>query len=214
MRPAFSFYLFTSPVMNKTFPILLLILAGIAACHYEKPAEATSFAFTESDSLQAARFNILRYFSQEEADTLLVDAVTFIGRKPVLATSESRFHPKFRSYYAEYSRQFSFFLYHIDTDSVHAFYMLRPARSLDGNTRGVLGQYTLDENKHMIDFIEILNTRVRPKSELKKIGLILFEALLEKGHVDDMISDTAMVEWPDDRLKYDHRRNEWRYDVE
>lgn len=201
-------------MMYKKFFILIIFPAILIACQHKKSSNHTALTFTTSDSLRAQQYNIFNYFSVQEADTLLVDAVTFIGRKPVIATSETRFDPEFRAYYKDYAQQFSFFLYHIDADSVHTFYMLRPARSLDGNTRGVLGQFRLDSENGMHHFVEILNTRVSSRQALKKIGLMLFDDLLHYGHVDYLIGDTAMVEWPDGRLKYDRIRNEWRYDVD
>lgn len=200
--------------MKNTIPLLVLLLALTAGCRQKNPGHTPPFVFTENDSLRALPFNIHNYHPTAEADTLLVDAVTFVGRKPVLATSETRFNSEFRAYYRDYAQRFSFFLYHIDADSVHSFYMLRPARSLEGNTRAVLGQFRMDNENGMYDFVELLNTRVKSDQALKKIGLILFDELLHYGHVDQLIGDTAMVEWPDGRLKYDRMKNEWRYDVD
>lgn len=199
----------------KIFPLFfLIVLLLLSSCWQLQQEEEHPFAFNETDSIKAAEFYIGKYFDDDVADTILVNAVTFIGRKPVVATSESRFNQEFRQHYIDNSKGFDFFLYHINPDSLHSFFMIRPARSVHGNLRGVLGNYRLNPDNTMYDFIEILNTHIKSREELQKIGLILFEELISKGHVHELIGDTAMVEWPDDRLKYDKVRNEWRYDVE
>lgn len=165
------------------------------------------------DSLYAAQHDILNYFSPDDADTILVNAVTFVGKKPALATSVTRYNPEFREHYIEYSDSFSFFLYHISDDSTHYFYMIRPARSLEGNRRGVIGKYRMNDDLSLYDFEEFANTLIKSEEELKSTGITLFRELLEKGNIDKYLPDTLFIEWPDDRLKYDKNKNEWRYDV-
>lgn len=154
---------------------------------------------------------ITRYFPEDTADTILVNAVTFVGRKPPASISLTRFEPQFRDYYIGYAKSFSFYLYHITEDSTHLFYMIRPARSLEGNTRGVIGNFRMNTDYSLYDFEEVANTRIKPREELQKIGVTLFRELLENGNIDHYLPDTAMIEWPDDRLKYDKVTNEWRY---
>ena len=200
--------------MNRVLLNMTIVITLVTACSQQENEGQNSFEFTAADSAWAAQYHISNYYDQPIADTLLVNAVTFIGRKPALATSETRFDSEFRGYYIELAKNFSYFLYHISPDSLHSFYMIRPARSLEGTTRGVLGQYRLSADSSIYDFVEILNTRIKTRKELQKIGLMLFEELIDKGNVDAMISDTSLVEWPDGRLKYDTRLNEWRYDTE
>ncbi len=197
-----------------TISTLAFVLFSAGCNNPHQAGLVDRFAYTTEDSINALQYEISNYFDQTMIDSLLVTAVTYIGRKPVMATSFTRFDQEFRAYYVGYAPQFSFFLYHISPDSLHSFYMIRPARSLEGNARGVLGQFRMKDEFKLYDFEEILNTRIKPQPELKKIGLILFEELIQKGNVDAMIADTSMVEWPDGRLKYHKEMHEWRYDVE
>jgi hypothetical protein len=198
-------------------PILILtplLVAIFFAC--QQPGSKVNDLgreITTQDSLYAAQHDILNYFSKDDADTVLVNAVTFIGKKPALATSETRFNPEFRKHYIGYLGSFSIFLYHISDDSTHYFYMIRPARSLEGDRRGVIGKYRMNSDLSLRDFEELANTRIRPEEKLKMFGIILFRELLEKGNIVKYLPDTSLIEWPDDRLKYDKFKNEWRYDV-
>jgi hypothetical protein len=200
--------------MHKIIFVVVLTLIIGGSCTTSTSPTTDPFAFTSADSIKAAEYHINNYFDSKMADTLLVNAVTFIGRKPVVATSQTRFNREFRSHYINMASGFNFFLYHIGPDSLHSYFIIRPARSLEGNLRGVLGQYRLSADTSMHSFVEILNTRIKSREALQKIGLILFEELLEKGHVEAFINDTTMVEWPDGRLMYDDRLNEWRYALE
>jgi hypothetical protein len=42
---------------------------------------------------------------------------------------------------------------------------------------------------------------------------MLFLEMIKSGNVDKYSGNIEYIEWPDDRLKYDRIRNEWRYDV-
>ena len=159
----------------------------------------------------ADNHRITHYFPEDIADTILVNAVTFVGRKPPVASSFTRFEPQFRNYYIGHATSFSFYLYHITEDSTHLFFMIRPARSLEGITRGVIGHFRMNTDYSLYDFEEVANTRIKPREELQEIGGTLFREWHENGNIDLYLSDTAMIEWPDDRLKYDRIRNEWRY---
>ncbi len=141
---------------------------------------------------------------------LLVDLVTFIGRKPPTATSETRFDPEFRDYYTLYAKEFEIVYYHTKDDSLHLFYLIRPARSPLGNRRGVGGMFRLD-NGQISGFEELFNTPVMEEDRLRDIGRELFEEMLRTGNADRFIGNKEYIEWPDERLRYDKEKFEWRY---
>jgi hypothetical protein len=63
----------------------------------------------------------------------------------------------------------------------------------------------------MVEFVEVFNTRVLPEDELWDKGLQLFEHMVANGDVENHPDRQLWVEWPDDRLKYDREKREWRY---
>jgi hypothetical protein len=163
-----------------------------------------------SDPKKPYRFE--RNFTHQQRDTLLVDMVTLIGKKPKTADYISRHEPRFREYYNELSKEFSMeYFYHVD-DTCY-YYMIRPARSARGNTRGVGGKLTLDQEFRIDYFEESFNTPIYPREDLERIGWRLFRELIEKRSIEGLLWNVDYIEWPDDRLKYDLEKREWRYDV-
>jgi len=181
----------------------LLFLTGITACNF--------IPKKDKDPMQLYR--IENYIGAVQTDTLLTDMVTYIGVKPRTATSQTRFQSEFRPYYIEYSRQFQIIYFFVNEAGDHYYYLLRPARSVKGNTRGVGGRFRY-ENEKIIDFEEIFNTPVFDEDRLIEIGEILFLEMIETGNVEPYKGNNLFIEWPDERLKYHKGLNEWRYDME
>lgn len=154
--------------------------------------------------------NISYYYGDAERDTLLVDLVTFIGRKPAQATASSRFEPQYRGYYTDLAKGFTLYYYSIN-GPVHTFYLSRPARSPQGNRRGVLGTFRRDENGKIVAFREVLNTTVGDEERIRQLGEKLMSAFLLNQNMDQLLADRSIVEWPDSMLYYDTLMFEWRY---
>jgi len=155
------------------------------------------------------------YFEKSTRDTLLTDMVTFIGPKPRTANYLSRLETQHRGFYIQQTQGFSIEFFYKSAADTFYFYMIRPARSPKGNTRGVGGKFTLNPENYSIEhFEEIFNTPIYDRDELKVIGCDLFQELKETGNIERYIFNSDLIEWPDDRLKYDKVRREWRYDVE
>lgn len=158
-------------------------------------------------------YGIERYFDQEARDTLLVNMVTYIGKKPRLADFETRHNQEHRIFYTLQARDFRFQYYYISDDSVHYYYLIRPARSTAGDLRGVGGRFRVRHDLSLFEFEETFNTPVLPEESLVVRGKSLFIEMINTGNVDRYLKNKNYVEWPDDRLKYDRSKNEWRYDV-
>ncbi len=186
----------------RNIQILLLLIAAfyVASCNHSSSSR-------EKDQKQ---FDVSSYFEAEEADSLLADMVTYIGRKPPMATSHSRFDSIFRSYYVNYAKEFNHAYHFVNEQDIHYFYITRPARSTQGNRRGVGGSFTMQENK-ITDFEERFNTPVSDEEHIREIGLVLFKELVSMGHVDEYGHRKEYIEWPDARLKYNKEMFEWRY---
>ena len=158
-------------------------------------------------------FSISSYYQDNFADSLMVDIVTFIGRKPRLTDHITRHAPEHRKFYTEQAQSYRFKYFHVAQDSTHYYYIFRPARSPQGNLRGAGGKFRLDDRLRLYGFEEIFITPVLPEEELIEKGEKLFRELILNGNVERYIANRDYIEWPDNRLKYDKIRNEWRYDV-
>lgn len=185
---------------KKLFPIL------IAAVFFASCGRSIIKEEKTSSSFKTISF----YYGDAERDSLLVDLVTYIGRKPAHATANTRFEPQFREYYINMAKNFTLYFYNIDGE-VHTFYLSRPARSLDGNRRGVLGTFKRDAAGKITGFREVLNTVIADEERIRQLGEQIMSAYLLNQQFGDLLLNHNIVEWPDSFLKYDTAVFEWRY---
>ncbi len=141
--------------------------------------------------------------------------VTYIFQKPPNADNKTRHNPGFRKYYIKNAARFKFEYYSITPDNTHYFYLIRPARSPKGNLRGVGGKFKIDNSlygsRRLIEFEELFNTTIMPEDSLRVYGHKIMKYLIKNKHLDPFLYDPAIVEWPDNYLKYDKTEQEWRY---
>lgn len=156
-------------------------------------------------------YDVEQYFPGNQKDTLLTNMVTFIYRRPSRATQATRTNPEFRAYYVRSAPLFEYVYHHRTEDGVHYYYLIRPARSLEGDKRGVGGRFTTNEDLELVTFEEIFNTTIMDEDHLRTYGLQLFEEMVTEGNVNRFLPDQNIIEWPDHRLKYNKERREWRY---
>ncbi len=174
----------------------------------------TGIIFLLTTCKNESMYDISSYHDQDTIDTLLVNLVTLVGVKPKAANWETRLLPEHRPYYINHAKQFSFDRYYISHEGIHYFFMVRPARHPKGNQRGVGGKFRLTEDLQIYELEELFNTPVMPYEEIVLKGREIFAEMLATGNVERFLKNKDYIEWPDERLKYDKIKNEWRYDVE
>ena len=157
-------------------------------------------------------YHIDHYVAKEKQDTLMTNIVTYMGVKPRRADWQTRLDPQYRSFYTEQAKEYSFYRYFVDENDMHYFYIIRPARHPLGNRRAVGGKYTLDEQMNLLFYEEVFVTQVLEEEYLKEIADDLFTAFIN-NKFEKYFTNRLIIEWPDDRLKYDTLKKEWRYDV-
>jgi len=158
------------------------------------------------------KYDVARYFPDGTADSLLANMITFIYKRPTTAINRDRTLPEFRAYYVAQLPLFTHTYHTFTADSTHWYYLIRPARSVEGDLRGVGGRFRTNAQLEMVEFEEVFNTPVMARHDLERVGLMLFEEMVTTGNVDRYLKDRSLVEWPDDRLKYNKEKREWRYD--
>lgn len=167
---------------------------------------------SESDVIAAMEeYDVEKYFPGNEKDTLLANMVTFIYRRPAKAKTQDRTKPEYRSYYVRSSELFEYVYHHKTDDDIHYYYVIRPARSLERNFRGVGGRFTVNEDLDLVTFEELFNTTIMDLPILRGKGLILFEEMISEGNVERFLPNQNLVEWPDHRLQYNKDQREWQY---
>lgn len=159
------------------------------------------------------QYSYERSFDKTFRDSLLIDLVTLIGRRPEGVAPDSRFDKQYRQFYIAQSVNFHVLFFHKGRNDTCYYYLLRDARSLHGRRRAVGGKFILDKHGGFKYFEETFNTRVLDPQILKEKGCILFTDWMKTGDISKYLSDREFIEWPDDRVKYDTQKREWRYDV-
>lgn len=198
-------------ISRLVIPLLLVLM--MSACTTDEQTRRSMGDPVSPEDVEHAmdHYDVEEYFPGPQKDTLLANMVTYIYRRPAKAKSESRTDPKFRSYYVRSAELFEYVYHYMTEDSVHYYYLIRPARNLERNYRGVGGRFTTNEDLELVTFEEIFNTTIMDVPSLRQKGLLLFEELITQGNIDRYQSDQNLVEWPDHRLKYNKERREWRY---
>lgn len=185
----------------------------VLSCAGNAP-ETESIKTGNSDSTSVGQ-NVYDYhtrFSAAEADTLLTNLTTYIYRKPAEAQWDTKFEPRFRAFYVENRVNLELIYMHQNADSSFYYYLLRDAQYKNGNTkRGVVGKFDMDTNMVLSNFEEIANTLVASDDQLKEIGLLFMDELVQTGNLEKYLDDKSKVEWPDGRLFYSKEKYEWRY---
>lgn len=156
-------------------------------------------------------YHVDRYVGKDLQDTLLTNVVTYMGVKPRYADFASRHEEQYRKFYVEQSKDYLFYKYFVAQDDRHYFYVIRPARHALGNRRAIGGWMKVDEKMNILEYSEVFVTHVMEEDTLKKIAPELFGMLIN-NNIQDLNHKHKRIEWPDDRLKYDSVKKEWRYD--
>lgn len=165
--------------------------------------------FTACSDLRS-QYRFERHFTKQLRDTLLVDMVTLIGKKPKTADFTSRLDVQYRPYYILLSNDFRIKYFHQADDTCY-YFMIRPARSTKGNARGVGGKLILDSANRINYFEETFNTPAYAVEVLERMGWRLFRDLITQRSIEGLLRNVDYIEWPDSRLRYDTDKREWRY---
>jgi hypothetical protein len=196
-------------------PLSFTFIIYMKAHKIKAPFRFTAFFFIFAIFIIACSnkendFDINKQLPKEIKDTLQVDIVTLMGVKPRYADWQSRHEPGYRSYYIRQAAEYEIAYYHVAPDGRHYFLMIRPTRSPQpGHKRAIGGRFIPGDNFYPQQYEEIFVTKQMDESHLREISESLFISL-----ITGRFEKTDAIEWPDDRLKYDRNKKEWRYDVD
>lgn len=203
--------------MNRFTTILAIcvFVLAITSCNSDDAPRAGNVTGTPVEAFDFAeaqeKYDPSTHYTGDAIDSFMTEVVTFIGRKPAVSDWQTRFNPEYRQHYIDMRSEFELVYYHTTADGYHYFYLIRPARSLQGNLRGVGGRFKPGEQGALHEFEEVFNTIVMDRVVLLQRGFELFEHLVQQGHVEPYLGDATYIEWPDDRMQYHFERKEWRY---
>jgi hypothetical protein len=195
-----------------SFFFLSFLLFACDSPASDSSAPSTSEETTVKPILRTIDFGFEQHIQSPEADSLLVDMMVYIYRKPDGVAWDQRFDNKYRGYYTARISLFEHAYLHKKEDGSFLYFILRPGRQENNRTvRGAGGMMTL-ENGSIVDFEETFNTGIGSREEILDIGYQILIEWAETGSWERFAQDRNYIEWPDDRLKYDKVRHEWRYE--
>jgi hypothetical protein len=161
--------------------------------------------FSCSESVETSK-----YFTANEADSLLSNIVTYISLKAPNATNETKFRPEFKKFYQTKSRDFKIEKIKQLKDSSYVFFMVRPVGNTNEFKRGVIGKFRLSKPSMMpLEFEEIVNTPHLKEFEVLERGGFLYNEYLKTQNLEKYLKMKHYIEWPDSTLVYDKKINEW-----
>lgn len=151
------------------------------------------------------------YFTDNQADSLLINIVTYIYIPPPKATNQTKFQPQFRDYYTKNLSRFNLQNYYQAQDGWHYFSVIRPVAGGSLFKRGVLGKFKLKGNSLMpTEFEEVVNTPHLKEGIVQERSQYLFQELIKNGNLDKQMPMKQYIEWPDEHLSYDKKTHEWK----
>lgn len=194
----------------KTFPLMLPIALFITACGNAPAPMAPAPTADTITSAPPPETMVPSGLTSAERDSLLVDLITHIHRRPTAAINMDRTDLRFRAYYSAQLPLYGLIAHRSTPDGTQWYFLSRPASSVKGDRRGVAGRYRLGGDGRPTAFEEVLNTPVLSIDSIRLVADILFPAMIEQGGQVPYASDRRLVEWPDDHLYYDRELQEWR----
>ncbi len=166
----------------------------------------TIFAF----SCNSKKQNSSDYYTDNQADTLLTNIITYIYIPAPKANNQTKFQPQFRDFYAKNISKFNLQNYYQAEDGWHYFSIIRPVAGGSLFKRGVLGKFKLKANSLMpSEFEEVANTPHLKEGVVQERSQYLFQELIKNGNLDKQIPMKQYIEWPDEHLAYDKKQHEW-----
>ena len=179
--------------------ILLTFLLGIIlfwSCKSDAPS-SLDFAY---------------YFSAEEQKEVLAKITSYLYIAPPNVAKEDRFLAEHRPFYLKESLKFQVIRFFKDDKSRYYFYLLRPARNINDDKRGVAGMFTLDKKGEIKLFREFFVTKMIPETEVVNFGKLIFDDLIKnKGSIPMTSLREDFIEFPGIMSQYDTTSYEWTY---
>ena len=151
-----------------------------------------------------------KYFTEKQADSLLINIITYTYQKAPQATNATRFNKEFRNFYAAQTKKFKIENISLLKDSTYVFFMTRPVGNKDQFRRGVIGKFKLKKGTTMpIEFEEIVNTPHLKEKDVLEKGNFLFKTYEKTQDLKKYLGMKHYIEWPDSTLVYDKNNFEW-----
>lgn len=155
------------------------------------------------------KYSADKYYSKSEQDSVVADIITYIYDRPQYSNSQTKFEPRFRSYYVNSLKNIRVEKFFIAKNGIHYYYIIRPANNTPLGLRGMGGMFKRDETGKIESFKEVFVTPGASLPDLQKRGEELFREMIRSGNVNSFIKNPDYIEWPAKWNYYDTLQHEW-----
>lgn len=156
--------------------------------------------------------NFSYYFSEPEQKEVLAKIISYIYLAPPQTDKSERFLPIHRQFYLNEAEKFKVTRFFKNQEGKYFFYLVRPARNVNGYKRGVAGTFTLSENNEIDFFEEVFVTKMIPEADVINFGNLIFDDFIS---TDGSLVLTPVredyIEFPGIMSQYDSIQKEWTY---
>jgi hypothetical protein len=152
------------------------------------------------------------YFSKSEQKEILAKIVSYIYIAPPQTDKSERFLPIHRQFYLNETEKFQVTRFFQNEEGKYFFYLVRPARNVNGYKRGVAGSFTLSENMEIDFFEEVFVTKMIPETDVINFGNLIFDDFIStNGSLVLTPVREDLIEFPGIMSQYDSIQKEWTY---
>jgi hypothetical protein len=154
------------------------------------------------------------YFDDTGQSEILAQIISYVYATPGGIPKADRFNKDYREIYKKELQKFEMIHFWKSDEGTYFFYMLRPARNINNNKRGVAGIFTLDENLEIDSFKEVFVTKMIPKEQVVSFGNLVFQNFIDNnGEIPMTPLRQDLIEFPNTETRYDPAIHEWTYSL-
>lgn len=152
------------------------------------------------------------YFHEKEQEVIMAKIISYVYVTPKGVAKADRFLPESRPYYLMEVPNFKMIRFYKDKNDRFYFYMVRPARNVRNDKRGVAGVFTLRADGEIDYFEEVFVTKMIPEQSVIDFGNLVFEDLVTgEGKIEMNPAREGFIEFPSFMSQYDFEQKEWTY---
>lgn len=155
------------------------------------------------------------YFDETAQSDIFAQVISYVYTTPSGIPKADRFHKDYREVYKREIQKFEMIHFWKSDGDSYYFYMLRPARNINNNKRGVAGIFTLDESLEIDSFEEVFVTKMIPEEQVVSFGNLVFQEFIDNnGEIPMTPLRKDLIEFPNAQTRYDQAIYEWTYSLE
>jgi len=163
---------------------------------------------------QSDKYSATYLLNEDEQQLFVYDIIRYAGKLVSKASHESKFNQEFDMDYWSLAREHSLDFIHIDNNTNRTYFSVsRIAPSIHIRKVSVGGYIVRDENREIVEYVEVFRTWKMPVDELSNKTAVLFELLVNGKDMSKYMPDNAYgheyIEFPNATTYFDSDKRLW-----